>query len=89
MERYRVLWSAFSHLIQGTANPLLADTAGRVTQDVLAHPLYQAVRDLEDRLGIDQGWLSSEAADDVASRPGANLRQPMAPAAHSAGASQR
>lgn len=84
-----VPWSAFSHLTESTANPLLAGTAGWVTQTVLARPLYQAVRDLEDRLGIEQGWLSPEAADDVASRPDANQRQPLVPAAHGASASQR
>jgi len=54
----RVGWFAFSQLVEGTANPLLAATCGRVTQTVWAHPLYQTIRDLEDRLGLEQGHLA-------------------------------
>ncbi len=38
-------------------NPLLAKTKGWVTPEVDAHPLFQTVQDLGDRLGIMQGFL--------------------------------
>jgi hypothetical protein len=65
----RMPWSTYSQFVEGTANPLLVGTGGRVTQAVLEHPLFQAVRDLEDRLGVGQGWLLPDATDDATSHP--------------------
>jgi hypothetical protein len=62
-------WAEFSNLVAGSANPLVRDAGGRVTQSVWHHPLYQAVRDLEDRLGIRQGCVQAEAGDDVERDP--------------------
>src|SRR5688500_2772727 len=58
-------WSDFTLLAEGRSNPLIRDTGGWITQAVQAHPLYRAVRDLEDRLGILQRELEPEAGDDV------------------------
>lgn len=49
-------WLAFRGLAQGMENPPIR-AAGRVTLAVMTHPLYIAVRDLEDRLGLRQGEL--------------------------------
>lgn len=54
-------WAAFMNLVRGMENPLLRATGGVTTQAVYAHPLYRAVRDLEDRLGIQQGFLTWDA----------------------------
>ena len=55
-------WGAFSNLVTGPDNPLLRPTGGRVTRAVWEHPLFQAVSDLEDRLGIQQGELEPEGS---------------------------
>lgn len=55
--RQRTHWDAVHHLIHSTENPLLSATGGVITREVYAHPLYRAVRDLTDRLGILQGQL--------------------------------
>jgi hypothetical protein len=49
-------WLDFSLLAQGEENPIVC-AAGKVTRAVMAHPLYMAVRDLEDRVGLRQGEL--------------------------------
>ena len=49
-------WHDFSLLAQGNENPVVRAT-GRITRAVMAHPLYMAVRDLEDRVGLRQGEL--------------------------------
>jgi len=49
-------WHDFSLLAQGEENPVVR-AAGRITRAVMAHPLYMAVRDLEDRVGLRQGEL--------------------------------
>ena len=46
--------------MSGGANPLLRTTGGWVTRAAWEHPLYQAVHDLGDRLGIAQGELAPE-----------------------------
>jgi hypothetical protein len=60
-EAYRanMAWEHFSNLAEGRVNPLIAATGGLITPDVRRHPLYQVVRDLEDRLGLKQGKLAS------------------------------
>jgi hypothetical protein len=61
--RADMAWDQFSHLVVGTENPLLRRTGGVVTPEVWRHPLYQAIRDLEDRLGIRQGEVASDPGD--------------------------
>jgi hypothetical protein len=51
-------WGEFLALVGGQENPLLRPTGGWVTPAVWKHPLYRAVRDLGDRLGIQQGELA-------------------------------
>ncbi|MGH2584819.1 MAG: hypothetical protein ACRDJE_07900 [Dehalococcoidia bacterium] len=56
-------WLEFAAMIAGHANPLVREARGWVTRIVYDHALFQAVRDLEDRLGLRQGELEPE--DDV------------------------
>jgi len=67
--RAGMAWDQFSHLVVGTENPLLRQTRGVVTPEVWHHPLYQAIRDLEDRLGIQQGEVEPDPGDDVERDP--------------------
>lgn len=62
-------WAEFARAVEGTANPLIRATGGRITRAVLDHPLYRATRDLEDRLGIQQGKVGPSPGDDPASDP--------------------
>lgn len=62
-------WADFSHLVTGRANPLLVDTGGRITKGVWDNPLFQVLRDLEDRLGIQQGDIAPGPEDDPGSDP--------------------
>lgn len=62
-------WTAFSRLVDGDANPLLGPTGGVITRAVYAHPLFRAVRDMEDRLGVAQGKLRATPETDYASDP--------------------
>lgn len=64
--RQGVAWEDFANLVGGAENPLLRSTGGRVTRAVWEHPLYQALRDLEERLGIQQGKLEPEGVDEQA-----------------------
>jgi hypothetical protein len=66
---HHVAWATFSQLVEGRENPLLDATAGRITPGVMNHPLYQTVRDLEDRLGVEQGCLTANAGDDPTLQP--------------------
>ena len=72
--RRGMAWEAFSRFAVGPQHPLLRATAGRVTPAVWAHPLYQAVSDLEYRLGITQGEVAPDPGDDA-------TRDPLASAA--------
>jgi hypothetical protein len=76
-----VTWEALSRLVEGTDNPLLRETGGRVTPAIWEHPLYQAVRDLEDRVGIRQGQLGLARGDDPARDPFADEWIPTTEAA--------
>jgi hypothetical protein len=58
-------WSDFANLVAGNENPLVRAAGGRITRAVWDHPLFQAVRDLEDRYGIAQGRLASEPEYDL------------------------
>src|SRR5438874_11520152 len=50
----------FINLINSVQNPLLRPTGGFVTREVWDHPLWQAIRDLEDRVGLIQDELAPE-----------------------------
>ncbi|HEY3363975.1 MAG TPA: hypothetical protein VGK74_02830 [Symbiobacteriaceae bacterium] len=54
-------WTAFMSMVRGVENPLLRATGGIITQAVYDAPLFRAVHDLEDRLGIAQGALRWDA----------------------------
>lgn len=62
-------WERFGALAAGPQHPLLRATRGKVTRAVWGHPLYQAVSDLEDRLGVLQGELEPEPGADAARDP--------------------
>jgi hypothetical protein len=61
-------WVVFAERVTGEANPLVGP-GRRVTRFVADHPLYRALRDLEDRLGVQQGELAAEPGDDVTTDP--------------------
>lgn len=71
-------WEEFSVLARGTRNPVVRAAGGRITQEVWDHPLFQAVHDLEDRLGILQGEFAPDPGDDVSRDPFAVERTPAA-----------
>jgi hypothetical protein len=66
--RAREDWEAFTRIAR-TENPVIRAAGGRITQAVWDHPLFQAVHDLEDRLGIEQGEFLPSPGDDLASDP--------------------
>ncbi|MBI4497606.1 MAG: hypothetical protein HY689_06905 [Chloroflexi bacterium] len=62
-ERYRsgMAWGPFTELVSGTANPVVRELGrGRINHAVWEHPLFRAVRDLEDRVGITHGDLEPD-----------------------------
>ena len=71
--REGMTWADFTNiLVSGAENPLLRGTSGWITRAVWEHPLFQAVHDLGDRLGIAQGMLAPEGdpeSDPLAWRP--------------------
>jgi hypothetical protein len=58
-------WDEFGNLVTGGENPLIRATGGWVTRDVWDHPLFRAISDLEDRLGILQEEIDPEPGDEV------------------------
>jgi hypothetical protein len=62
-------FTRLANLVTGDHNPLLKPTDGRITPVVWMHPLFQAVRDLEDRLGIRTGDLKAAPGDGNAQDP--------------------
>ena len=52
-------WAQFANLVDGNENPLIRPHGG-LTRAVVVHPLYVALHDLANRLGISQGYLKSE-----------------------------
>ncbi len=74
-------WLTFSRLVEGTDNPLVREAGGRITREVWGHPLYQAVRDMEDRLGVAQGELLAEPGDETSRDPLADDWLPVSAAA--------
>lgn len=55
-------------LVYGAENPLLGDDR-RITRAVREQPLWQAVRDLEDRLGIFQDQIGPMPGDEPGRDP--------------------
>lgn len=76
-----IAWHVFQELVVGGENPLLAATGGWVTPPIWDHPLYQAIRDLGDRLGIRQGEIAAQPDDDIDADPIADEWLPVAVAA--------
>ena len=67
--RNDLMWVVFTRMVDGPANPLLRETGGVITPKVWDHPLFQAVSDLEDRLGIRQEQIDPDPGDDVERDP--------------------
>jgi hypothetical protein len=56
-----MVWREFANrFVVGLENPLVKPTHGWITRQIWDHPLFQAVHDLGDRLGIRQGMLAPE-----------------------------
>lgn len=64
-EREWLGWAQFTNLVWSRVNPVVSED-GMVDAAAASHPLFLAVRDLEDRLGIREGGLAPEAAAEVA-----------------------
>jgi hypothetical protein len=58
-------WGAFTNLVSGPENPLLRPSDGRVTRAVWRSPLFTALRDLEDRVGLRTGELAPDREDEA------------------------
>lgn len=71
----------FQDLVTGPDNPLIRASHGRVTNVVWGHPLFQAIRDLEDRIGIHQGEMAAEPGIDISQDPLADSWVPSTEAA--------
>lgn len=60
--RSDVSFPDFVNLVYRPGSPVFK--GGRwVTKEIMATPLFKAVRDLEDRLGIRQGWVGPDPGD--------------------------
>lgn len=56
-------WEAFRHLSLGE-NPVIAGLGGGwITRAVHAHPLYRALRDMEDRIAVREGEIAPAPGD--------------------------
>jgi hypothetical protein len=80
-------WESFMKLVRGTANPTIRASGGVLTRTTWNHPLFRAVRDLEDRLGIAQGHIAAAPGDDVVGDPVADEWIPSVAAARLKGVS--
>lgn len=67
VRRYQAqdLYTAFTNWLYSTANPLLRPTNGRVTTAIAQMPIFQAMEDLDYRLGIAQGRVGTEGTEDL------------------------
>jgi hypothetical protein len=74
-------WGEFTNFIAGYENPLVRSTGGWITRAVAETPLYRAVRDLEDRVGLRDGKLMSEPEYDPDRDPIADEWLPASDAA--------
>lgn len=79
--RSRAPYGQVDQLIHGTQNPLLLPTGGIITREIYSHPLYTAVRDLVDRLGILQGEIGAAPGDDLGTDPATDEWLPVSEAA--------
>jgi len=59
----------FTNLAERSENPVIAATGGWITAEVHRHPLYQAVCDLEHRLGLQQGMLAPSPGENLDRAP--------------------
>ncbi len=82
-------WTEISNLVTGPENPLLKETQGRITQEVWDHPLFQTIRDLEDRAGIQQGELKRVRGADAGADPIADEWVSVAEAARAKGVTRQ
>lgn len=57
----------------GVANPLVRAQGGWLTAAIWDHPVYQAVRDLADRVGLREGRIRPAPGDDPARDPFADM----------------
>src|SRR5688572_12613304 len=64
-----MLWADLGNLTTSTEDPLVRDASGWITPEVWDHPMFQAVQDLVDRVGIRQEEVASDPGDDVDSEP--------------------
>ena len=63
-------WAIFTNTrLNGAQNPLIRAAGGWVTRAVWEHPLYRALYDLGDRLGIAQGWIAPDPDTDLSHDP--------------------
>ncbi|MGH2356328.1 MAG: hypothetical protein ACRDJN_32385 [Chloroflexota bacterium] len=85
MYRNGAAWETFSKRARGVQNPLVRAAGGRITEAVWDHPLFQALHDLEDRLGIHQGELAADPGDDLVRDPIADEWIPAVAAARQKG----
>ena len=72
-------FAQFLELVEGSGSPLVQAAGGQVTRAVWEHPLFQAARHLEHRVGIAQGVIGVGPHDEPA-------RDPLAPVPHPADA---
>ena len=61
-------WRELTGLVRGPENPVLGGTR-RISREVRETPLYRAVRDLEDRLGIISGAIAPADGDEPGTDP--------------------
>jgi hypothetical protein len=78
-------WEGFTYLAEGNVNPLVRAADGKITRAVYHHPVYQAARDMEDRLGIAQGYVGTDPDSDADRDPFGDEWLPAAAAATRAG----
>ncbi|ADU50189.1 hypothetical protein Tmar_0064 [Thermaerobacter marianensis DSM 12885] len=90
IEAYRqgMDWDQFMRLVDTPENPLVR-TVGRgwVTREVAVRPMYQAIRDMADRLAIQQGYMAPSEGIDPDSDPFADEWIPAREAAERKGVS--
>jgi hypothetical protein len=66
--RRQMNWMDFTNLVKGEANPLVGPDR-MVTGEASKHPMFRALQDLEDRLGMQQGRLLQREGLDIESDP--------------------
>jgi hypothetical protein len=56
-------WLEVTNRVTSAENPVLTATAGRITRAAWERPLFQAVQDLADRVGVRQGAIAAVGSD--------------------------